>query len=223
MVWSLDKVRREHARVKSIKSSIDEVQRPWGRSKLTWIELMNKQFHGINVTWEEVSHLAKEPWKMEGCFKTIEGRGGGIVGFATGLFWFLTLVVRTNFCFNFLPFFRNKFSYCSVLLDYSSFFWTAWFCTPENLGDWLPWWHQPCCSTRWNSVKMLCGFGTLYRLYYIMKLIVADIFRKKWRRNTSRMRTFDDGEGFHVFYFIQYTLVRKENMIDHVDTFICVN
>ena len=42
---------------------------------------------------------------MEGYVETIEGRGGGIVGSAAGLFLFLEPCCPENFLFIFLPFF----------------------------------------------------------------------------------------------------------------------
>ena len=97
MVWSPDEVRREHACTKSVKNSIDAVQKT-ARETQAYMDSNDEEATPNNkFDMGGGKSPGKGSRKMEGYFEMIGGRSDGIVGSAAGFFWFLSLVVQKSF------------------------------------------------------------------------------------------------------------------------------
>ena len=133
MVWSPDEVRREHARTKSVKSSIDAVQKT-ARETQAYMDRNDEEATTNNkFDMGGSKSPGKGSRKMEGYFETIGGRGDGICGVCCRVFFLVfSPVCPKEFFLLFLLFFNFfSFLFCSVSLDFSSFLLNAWF---ELLG-----------------------------------------------------------------------------------------
>ena len=172
MVWSPDKVRREHAHTKSVKSSIDAVQKT-ARETQAYMDWNDEEATTSNkFDMGKSKSRGKGSRKMKGYFETIVAGVMALWGLLQGFFSLVfSVVVQKSFSHYFCLFFYTFFLFfCSVSLDFSSVLFKCMVWAPGNSGGGFSLLHHSCYPTRCKSVKTLCCVPTLYRLCIILRI-----------------------------------------------------